>query len=42
MGCYLDLDDASFIDSVVRAMEQCPCGAQIVMVVDLNTNIVDT
>ena len=41
MGCYLAPDDASSIQSLVRAMEHCPCGATFMVVVYLNFKIMD-
>ena len=41
MGCYLVPDDASSIERLVRAMEQRPHGAALMVVGYLNFNIVD-
>lgn len=42
VGCYLDPDDFSSIERVVGAMEQRPRREAIMVVVYLNTNIVET
>ena len=41
MGCYLAPDDASYIERLVRAMEQCPRRAALMVVGYMNFNIMD-
>ena len=41
VGCYLALEDSYNIERVVGSMKQCPCGAVIMVVRDLKTDITE-
>ena len=39
MGCYLAPDDTSTIERVVKALRDRPKGAELLVAVDLNSNL---
>ena len=42
MGCYVDPDDTSTIESVVAALKGLPRGAELLGAGGLNVNLVET
>ena len=41
MGCYVDPDDTSKIESVVAALKELPRGAKLLVEGEFNVNLVD-